>query len=54
MSEEYEVLQKMDMNPKKEKQTNLTPFQMLYSNFEQYSIHYTQEDLMIIKEYVSK
>ena len=54
MSEEYEVLQKMDMNPEKEEQTIVTPFQALYSNFEKYSIYYTQEDLMIIKEYITK
>ena len=54
MSEDYEVLQKMDMNPENEIQNIITPFEVLYSNFENYSIYYTQEDLMIIKEYITK
>jgi hypothetical protein len=54
MSEDHKVLQKMDMNTEEDITSVITPFEVLYSNFENYSEHYTEEDLIILKEYITK
>ena len=54
MSEDHKVLQKMDKNTEDDIASIITPFEVLYSNFENYSEHYTEEDLMILKEYIIK
>lgn len=33
---------------------DISSFQLLFSTYEQYSFHYTKEDLNLIKEYIDK
>lgn len=54
MSETHKVLQKMETNTENDISSIITPFELLFSNFENYSEHYTEEDLMILKEYITK
>ena len=54
MSEVNEVLQKMDLTLGDSDNSFISPFELLYSSFESYHSYYTQSDLELIKEYISK
>ena len=54
MSEVNEVLQKMDLTLEDSENSFISPFELLYSTFENYQSYYTQSDLELIKEYISK
>jgi hypothetical protein len=54
MSEDSEVLQKMDLTLEDSENSFISPFEQLYSTFENYHSYYTANDLELIKEYISK